>query len=95
MKKFLSILLVLMLLIPVAAMADEVKTLDMLWFSDGAETDAMLKLIAEYESITPGVKINLLEVPFEDMSQKIMMSVAGGEPPALVRTTEGITSNLN
>lgn len=95
MKKFLSILLVLMLLIPVAAMADEVKTLDMLWFSDGAETDAMLKLIAEYESITPGVKINLLEVPFEDMSQKIMMSVAGGEPPALVRTTEGITSNVN
>lgn len=95
MKKFLSILLVFMLLIPVAAMADEVKTLDMLWFSDGAETDAMLKLIAEYESITPGVKINLLEVPFEDMSQKIMMSVAGGEPPALVRTTEGITSNVN
>ncbi len=95
MKKFLSILLVLMLLIPAAAMADEVKTLDMLWFSDGAETDAMLKLIAEYESITPGVKINLLEVPFEDMSQKIMMSVAGGEPPALVRTTEGITSNVN
>ncbi|MDO4741596.1 MAG: sugar ABC transporter substrate-binding protein [Eubacteriales bacterium] len=95
MKKFLSILLVLMLLIPAAAMADDVKTLDMLWFSDGAETDAMLKLIAEYEGLNPGIKINLLEVPFEDMSQKIMMSVAGGEPPALVRTTEGITSNVN
>lgn len=95
MKKILSILLVAMLLIPACVLADEVKTLDMLWFSDGAETEAMLKLIAEYESITPGVKINLLEVPFEDMSQKIMMSVAGGEPPALVRTTEGITSNVN
>ena len=95
MKKILSILLVAMLLIPACVLADDVKTLDMLWFSDGAETEAMLKLIAEYEAITPGVKINLLEVPFEDMSQKIMMSVAGGEPPALVRTTEGITSNVN
>lgn len=95
MKKLLSLLLVLVLLIPAAAMADEVKTLDMLWFSDGAETEAMLKLIAEYETLNPNIKINLLEVPFADMSQKIMMSVAGGEPPALVRTTEGITSTVN
>lgn len=95
MKKILSILLVMMLLIPACVLADDVKTLDMLWFSDGAETEAMLKLIAEYEALNPGIKINLLEVPFEDMSQKIMMSVAGGEPPALVRTTEGITSNVN
>lgn len=93
MKKVLSILLVLMMLVPMTAIGDETKTLDMFWFTDGQETAAMLGLIAEYEAANPGVMINLIEVPFEDMSKKIMMSASGGEPPAIVRTTEGITSN--
>ena len=93
MKKLLAILLVMLFILPAGVLAEDTKTLDMFWFTDGVETESMKGLIAEYESITPGVKINLIEVPFEDMSKKIMMSVSGGEPPALVRTTEGITSN--
>lgn len=73
----------------------EVKTLDMFWFADGSETDAMKKLIAEYESQNPNIKINLLEVPFAEMENKIMMSVSGGEAPALSRTTETIISAVH
>lgn len=73
----------------------EVKQLDVFWFADGGETAAMEKLIAQYEELTPGVKINLLEVPFEDMKNKIMMSVSGGEAPAMARTTESIISAVN
>lgn len=78
-----------------AAAGGDVKTLDMFWFADGSETDAMKKLIAEYESINPNVKINLLEVPFAEMENKIMMSVSGGEAPALSRTTESILSAVH
>ena len=95
MKKLLAVLLVLALALPVAALADDVKTLDMFWFTDGAETASMQGLIAEYEAANPGIKINLIEVPFEDMSKKIMSAASGGEPPAIVRTTEGITSNCS
>ena len=77
------------------AAGGEVKNLDMFWFADGAETDAMKKLIAEYEGMNPNIKINLLEVPFDEMENKIMMSVSGGEAPALSRTTEGIISAVH
>lgn len=68
--------------------------LDMLWFADGAETVAMQKVIDQYTAEHSNVKINLLEVPFEEMSNKIRMAVSGGEAPALARTTEGILSNV-
>ena len=77
------------------AASGEVKTLDMFWFADGAETDAMKKLIAEYEELNPDIRINLLEVPFAEMENKIMMSVSGGEAPALSRTTETIISAVH
>lgn len=93
MKRLLACFLALMLLLPAVALGEEVKTLELMWFSDGAETAAMQRLIDEYEALNPNIKIELLEVPFEDMSKKIMMAASGGEAPALVRTTEGITSN--
>lgn len=95
MKKLLACFLALVLLLPAIALGEEVKTLELMWFSDGAETAAMQKLIDQYEAEHPTIKIELLEVPFEDMSKKIMMAASGGEAPALVRTTEGIISNCN
>lgn len=86
----LALLSVVSLVMP--ASAEAVKELNVFWFADGSETDAMLKIIAAYEEQTPGVKVNLLEVPFEEMSNKIMMAVSGGEPPAIARTTESILS---
>lgn len=70
----------------------EVKEMDMFWFADGAETAAMQKLIDQYETENPNIKINMIEVPFDDMQNKIMVAVSGGEPPALARTTESIIS---
>lgn len=71
----------------------ETKELDFFWWSDGNEGEVMQGLIDEYEGMNPGIQINLIEIPFADMSNKIMMSVAGGEAPALTRTTEGISNN--
>lgn len=73
----------------------ETKELDMFWFADGFETEAMKKLITEYEEKNPNIKISLLEVPFAEMENKIMMSVSGGEAPALSRTTESILSAVH
>ncbi|HHY53533.1 MAG TPA: sugar ABC transporter substrate-binding protein [Clostridiales bacterium] len=66
--------------------------LDMLWFADGAETEAMKHIIEDYQAIKPNVQVNLLEVPYDEITNKIMMSVVGGEPPALARTTESVLS---
>lgn len=78
-----------------AADSSEQKVLDMFWFADGAETVAMQNLIADYEALNPNIKINMLEVPYDEMTNKIMMSVAGGEPPALARTTESVLSAVD
>ena len=72
---------------------EKVKTLDMFWWSDGNEGKVMQSLIDEYEAMHPEVHINMIEIPFNDMSNKIMMSVAGGEAPAITRTTEGISNS--
>ncbi len=99
MKKLLTVLLVIALTVSFAfangssESLKKVKSLDMFWWSDGNEGIAMQKLIDEYEELHPDIQINLIEVPFNDMSQKIMMSVAGGEAPAITRTTEGISNN--
>lgn len=73
----------------------ETKTLDMFWFADGAETESMQKIIAEYEELNPDIKINLLEVPFAEIENKIMMSVSGGEAPALSRVSESTISAVH
>ncbi len=70
-------------------------SLDLFWFADGGETAAMQKLIDEYETLNPNIEINILEVPFNDMQNKIMMSASGGEAPAMSRTTESIISAVN
>lgn len=90
----LAVLMVFGFMMPASASEKEVE-LNVFWFADGAETDAMLGIIEAYEAITPGVKVNLLEVPFAEMSNKIMMAVSGGEPPAIARTTESILSVVN
>ena len=68
----------------------ESKELDMFWFADGAETQSMQKLIDQYQKDNTNIKINLLEVPYDEIINKILMSVSGGEAPALARTTESV-----
>ena len=64
-----------------AGSTGEVKEMDMFWFSDGGDTAAMQKLIDQYQTENPNIKINLIEIPFEDIQNKIMVSVSGGTPP--------------
>ncbi|MFA7108219.1 MAG: sugar ABC transporter substrate-binding protein [Sphaerochaetaceae bacterium] len=100
MKKLSVLLLIVIMAITcVFATGDNEKTatvkqLDFFWWSDGQEGVAMQALIDEYEQMHSDIKINLIEVPFADVQNKIMMSVAGGEAPALTRTTEGISNQL-
>ena len=78
-----------------AGSTGEVKEMDMFWFSDGGDTAAMQKLIDQYQTENPNIKINLIEIPFEDIQNKIMVSVSCGTPPELARTTESVTSFIN
>lgn len=63
-------------------------TLDYLWFSDGTEGEVMKAIIADYQKQAPHVKINLIEVPFKDLSTKLKTMISGGKPPALARMTD-------
>ncbi|CAG7653949.1 ABC transporter substrate-binding protein [Paenibacillus allorhizosphaerae] len=65
-------------------------TLDFVWFSDGNEGDIMKGIIKEYEAKNTNVKINMIEVPYKDLSTKLKTMISGGKPPALARisTTE-------
>ncbi|CAG7644293.1 hypothetical protein PAESOLCIP111_04655 [Paenibacillus solanacearum] len=65
-------------------------TLDFVWFSDGNEGDIMKGIIKEYEAKNANVKVNMIEVPYKDLSTKLKTMISGGKPPALARisTTE-------
>lgn len=72
----------------------EVK-LNMMWWTDGAETAAMQKLIDQYESEHPGITIEIQEIAFTDLTQKLQMAISGGEAPALSRSTESTVAALH
>lgn len=64
--------------------------LDFVWFADGNEGAIMKDIIKDYEAKNTNVKVNMIEVPYKDLSTKLKTMIAGGEPPALARisTTE-------
>lgn len=59
--------------------------LDFVWFSDGAEGEVMKGIIEEYEAANSNVDIELIEVPYSDLSTKLKTMISGGKPPALAR----------
>jgi len=65
----------------------ETKTLEFMWFADGDETAAMRRVLDKYEESHPGIKVELVEVPYADLNEKLMMAITGGEAPALSRVT--------
>ncbi len=98
MKKILVMLVAFAMafsLFAVTASADDVKTLDIIWWTDGAETISMQSLIDEYEAAHPDIKINLIDIAFSDLNQKLAMAIAGGEAPALTRATETTISQFH
>lgn len=73
--------------------SDEVKTLEFFWFADGDETASMRKVLDAYEAENPNIKVELVEVPYDDLNDKLMMAISGGEPPALARVTQSMYYN--
>lgn len=69
-----------------AAKPGEVKTLSVVWFSDGKEGESFMKLADQYMAENPNIKIELVEVPFSDLEAKLKNMLNAKEPPALVRT---------
>jgi len=65
----------------------EVKTLDVVWFSDGKEGESFSKLADQYMAENPNIKIQLIEVPYADLESKIKNMINGKEAPALARLT--------
>ena len=66
---------------------NEVKTLDVVWFSDGKEGESFMKLAGKYMEEHPNIKIELIEVPYADLESKIKNMINGKEAPALARLT--------
>jgi len=65
----------------------EVKTLDVVWFSDGKEGESFKRLADQYTAEHPEIKIELIEVPYADLENKIKNMLNGKEAPALARLT--------
>ena len=65
----------------------EVKTLDVVWFSDGKEGESFKRLADQYTADHPEIKIELIEVPYADLESKIKNMLNGKEAPALARLT--------
>lgn len=65
---------------------EEVK-LDILWFADGVETEAMQKVMNNYKEENPHVEFNMIEIAYSDLDSKLKTMIAGGTPPAIARVT--------
>ena len=72
----------------------EKKTLQVVWFSDGGEGDSFRRLADKYELENPGIKIEMIDVPYTELDNKIKNMLAAKQPPALARLSNiGMYSN--
>lgn len=67
--------------------AADVKTLDVVWFSDGKEGESFEKLADQYTESHPNVKFNMVTVPYNDLESKIKNMLSASQAPALARLT--------
>ena len=49
----------------------DIKTLDVVWFSDAGEGETFMSLADEYMKQHPDIKIELVEVPYSDLDNKL------------------------
>ena len=91
MKKILVLTFVLSLVLILSACGR--KEMQMLWWDDGTEGEAMQALLDRYEEET-GVVIELVALPYGDYETRLRTMITGGEAPALARVTEGHLNNF-
>ena len=70
---------------PTATPAGKKVNLPVVWFSDGQEGAIFMSLAKEYEALNPGVTIELIETPYNDLVNKVKNMLAAGSPPAIAR----------
>lgn len=62
-------------------------TLQVLWFSDGTEGEVMMELAEQYQAENPGVTVELIETPYDEVETKLKNMLAAGAPPAIARVS--------
>lgn len=94
MKKVISMLLIMIIVLSTLTAcgkggesADAIKTLNVVWFTDGKEDVTFKELATAYEETHENIKIELIEVPYSDMESKIKNMINGEEVPAMARLT--------
>lgn len=96
MKKSIPLNLVLLLtmgllLISISVGASDVKNVDIVWFSDAeVETETFTEIWDNFknENNYDEYELNLIEIPYGSINDKIKTMVSAGEPPAMARTTD-------
>lgn len=82
MKKLVSLVLALVMLVSLAALAYAETTITYAHFSgSGAQEETLKKMIAVFESKNPDIKVDLQITGFEDYFTKLATQVGGGNPP--------------
>ncbi|GEM85566.1 ABC transporter substrate-binding protein [Meiothermus granaticius] len=83
-------LLALVLLLGSLALAKG--TLQIVWFTEAPTEQAILdKYIKMYEAANPDTKVEVTYVPFQQLTQKLELMVAGNTPPDVARV---VTANI-
>ena len=68
--------------------------LDVMWFSDGKEGETFRRLADQYEAEKGNVEIEIIEVPYDDMTDKIKNMLNAKKAPALARlSSAGVFEN--
>lgn len=65
--------------------AKEDVVLKVVWFGDGDEGQSFMRLAAKYEEENPNIKVELIEVPFNELESRLRTMINGGEIPAMAR----------
>ena len=66
----------------------DVKTLDVVWFSDGKEGESFMRLAEEYMELHPDIKIELIEVPYADVDNKLKNMLNAGRTAGSGKTDQ-------
>ncbi|MFZ5993302.1 MAG: ABC transporter substrate-binding protein [Deinococcota bacterium] len=67
-------------------------TLQVVWFTEAPTEQAILeKYIKMYEAANPDTKVEVTYVPFQQLTQKLQLMVAGNTPPDVARV---VTANI-
>lgn len=103
MKKSVSLLLVLAMLLVVGAnmgvaLADNVVTITVWCWDPAFNLFAMEEAAKIYANVTPNVKINIVETPWDDVQTRLTTAVMAGQldtlPDILLMQDNALTKNV-